>query len=112
MAVPKEEAQRFGEDKDCSKELGRHSENSLHLHLCPSPIFGLFHRIPQQNGSCSSSNCVASAFTNAVPVMTGETFPAARSSQRNLPSNVLPMMLSCTHVSPSASLASAARQAS
>ena len=38
-------------------------------------------RIPQQNGSRSSSNCTVSAFTNAVPVMTGEIFPAARSSQ-------------------------------
>lgn len=51
-------------------------------------------RIPQQNGSLSSSNNVASEFTKAVPLMMGETLPASRSSQRNFPVNVLPMMLS------------------
>ena len=30
----------------------------------------------------------------AMPVMTGSTFPASRSSQRNFPANVLPIMLS------------------
>ena len=69
-------------------------------------------RIPYENGSRSFSNSFASAFTKALPVITGSILPAARSSQRNLPVNVLPMMLSWIHASPSASLPSAARQAS
>ena len=69
-------------------------------------------RIPQQNGSCSSNSSVASLFTKAVPVMVGTMVPVPRSSQRNLPVNVLPRMLSCTHGAPSASFPSAARHAS
>ena len=41
-----------------------------------------------------------------------KTFPAARSSQRNRPVNVVPMMLSWAHGAPSASLPPAARHAS
>src|SRR5256885_11446700 len=57
--------------------------------ICPSGIglrysgfFRHFHRIPQQKGSCSSSKSVASAVTNAVPMMVGSMVPAVRSSQR------------------------------
>jgi len=39
-------------------------------------------RIPQQNGSRSSSNSVASAVTNAVPVIVGVMRPVAWSSHR------------------------------
>ena len=44
--------------------------------------------------------------------MEGMTLPAARSSHLYEALKVLPMMLSCTQVAPSASLPSAARQAS
>ena len=54
----------------------------------------LYHRMPQQKGSFSASSSVASAFTNAVPVMTGMTSPFSRFSHWKRPVNVLPRMLS------------------
>src|SRR5690606_26825229 len=66
-------------------------------------------RIPQQSGSRSFSSRCASLFTKAVPVIVGITCPSRSST---VPSNVLPVMLSCRHVWPGRNLPSATRQAS
>ena len=69
--------------------------------------------MPQQNGSRSSSSSVASALTKRVPVMVGAIWPLRAIEPAEAAAlNVLPMMLSCTQRAPSASLPSAARQAS
>src|SRR5678815_2386418 len=69
-------------------------------------------RIPQRKGSFGSRRNVASAVTCAEPVMNGAISPVRRSHQRYRAENTLPITLSCTQTSPSASFPSAARQAS
>src|SRR5580692_1311653 len=69
-------------------------------------------RMPQQTGSSGSSRSTFSPVTCAVPVMEGTISPLSRSCQRKLASKVLPIKLSCIQTAPSASLPSAARQAS
>src|SRR5437870_203184 len=64
---------------------------------------------PQQHGSAGLRINVASAVTNAVPVRVGTISPF---TLRTVPSNTLPVMLSCRQTSPSFSLPSAKRHAS
>src|SRR5205823_5584925 len=63
---------------------------------------------PVRNGSAGSRTRVASAVTNADPVIRGMTLPSAT---RTDPSKTLPTTLSCRQTSPGRSFPSAYRQA-